>query len=126
MFSYFPFFAVINNFPQGYGVYIFFATMMVLSIPFLYLLLPETKNVPLYVFSSILSASTCYNVHSYSEEMDRLFAPGLKPWRAYDVVMADVRAVHNSDVYARTASIDSEEKGVGSVEHHEKISANGV
>jgi hypothetical protein len=43
-------FTIINNFLQGYGVYIFFATMMMLSIPFMYFLLPETKNVPLYVF----------------------------------------------------------------------------
>jgi len=92
---------------MGYGVYIFFATMMILSIPYLYLLLPETKNVPL-------------------EEMDRLFAPGLKPWKAYKVVMADVRATHDSDVYAHSTSIDLEEKGVGSVEHHEKASANDV
>lgn len=92
---------------MGYGVYIFFATMMILSIPYLYLLLPETKNVPL-------------------EEMDRLFAPGLKPWKANKVVMADVRAARGSDVYPRSASMDSEEKGVGSVEHHEQTSGHGA
>ena len=43
-------FTIIDNFLQGYGVYIFFATMMMLSLPYLYFLLPETKNVPLYVF----------------------------------------------------------------------------
>jgi len=92
---------------MGYGVYIFFATMMMLSIPYLYFLLPETKNVPL-------------------EEMNRLFAPGLKPWKAYKVVMADVRAIHGSDVYVHSASMDSEEKGVGSVEHNEKASVNDM
>jgi len=31
----------------GYGVYIFFAAFTTLSIPFIFFLLPETKNVPL-------------------------------------------------------------------------------
>lgn len=30
---------------MGWGVYIFFATMMVLSVPYIVFLLPETKNV---------------------------------------------------------------------------------
>jgi hypothetical protein len=58
--------------------------------------------------------------------MDRLFAPGLKPWKANKVVMADVRAARGSDVYPRSASMDSEEKGVGSIEHHEQTSGHGV
>jgi len=89
---------------MGYGVYIFFATMMVISIPFIFFFLPETKNVPL-------------------DEMNRLFAPGLKAWRANKVVMADVRAIHNTDVYADSPSLDTEEKGHGSVEHHERASS---
>ncbi|KAF8157112.1 MFS quinate transporter QutD [Crassisporium funariophilum] len=52
---------------MGYGVYLFFATLMVLSTFYVFLLLPETKQVPL-------------------ERIDELFAPGLKPWRAYDFV----------------------------------------
>ncbi|KAJ7498073.1 general substrate transporter [Mycena galericulata] len=56
---------------MGYGVYIFFASLMVVSIPYVYFILPETKQIPL-------------------ERMEELFAPGMKPWRAHDIVMARV------------------------------------
>ncbi|KAJ7609040.1 general substrate transporter [Roridomyces roridus] len=56
---------------MGYGVYIFFATLMVLNMPFIFFILPETKQVPL-------------------ERMEELFAPGMKPWKAHDIVMARV------------------------------------
>lgn len=46
--------------PSGCGVYYFFASMMILSIPFVYFLIPETKGIPL-------------------ESMDRLF--DIKPVR---------------------------------------------
>lgn len=62
-------------------------------------------------------------VDSYNE-MNQLFAPGLKPWQANKAVMANVCAAHDLDIYVHIASMDSEEKGVGSVEHNEK--ANGV
>ena len=55
---------------RGFGVYLFFATMQVLSIPFIVLLLPETKGIPL-------------------EAMDRLWAQK-NTWRAQKVVMAEV------------------------------------
>ncbi|KAF2653278.1 general substrate transporter [Lophiostoma macrostomum CBS 122681] len=32
---------------MGYGVYFFFASLMILSIPFVYFLIPETKSIPL-------------------------------------------------------------------------------
>ena len=32
---------------SGCGVYFFFATMMILSIPFVFFLIPETKGIPL-------------------------------------------------------------------------------
>ncbi|KAF9455847.1 general substrate transporter [Collybia nuda] len=56
---------------MGYGVYMFFASLMVLSIFYVYFILPETKQVPL-------------------ERMEELFAPGLKPWRAHTVVMGRI------------------------------------
>ncbi|KAJ7066773.1 general substrate transporter [Mycena belliarum] len=56
---------------MGFGVYIFFATLMVISIPFVYFILPETKQVPL-------------------ERMEELFEPGMKPWKAHAIVMARV------------------------------------
>jgi len=56
---------------NGYGVFIFFATMMILSVVFVFFLVPETKSVPL-------------------ERMDRLFE--IKPvWRANETVLAEVR-----------------------------------
>ena len=55
---------------MGYGVYFFFASLMILSIPFVYFLIPETKSVPL-------------------EAMDRLFE--IKPARnANKVIMAEL------------------------------------
>ncbi|KAJ7483330.1 general substrate transporter [Mycena latifolia] len=56
---------------MGYGVYIFFATLMVVSVPFVYFILPETKQIPL-------------------ERMEELFEPGMKPWKAHGIVMARV------------------------------------
>ncbi|KAK5635582.1 hypothetical protein RRF57_011294 [Xylaria bambusicola] len=55
----------------GYGVYFFFASLMILSIIFVFFLVPETKGVPL-------------------EAMDRLFET--KPvWRAHSKIMDSLR-----------------------------------
>lgn len=62
---------------HGYGVYLFFATMQVLSVFYVALLLPETRNIPL-------------------EEMDRLFAQKNK-WTANKVVMAELKREHALD-----------------------------
>jgi hypothetical protein len=45
----------LNMGSNGEGVYFFFASMMILSIPFVFFLIPETKGIPL-------------------ESMDRLFS----------------------------------------------------
>ena len=56
---------------MGYGVYFFFASLMILSIIFVYFLIPETKGVPL-------------------ESMDQLF--DIKPvWRAHGQMLAQLR-----------------------------------
>ncbi|KAH8657985.1 general substrate transporter [Xylariales sp. PMI_506] len=56
---------------MGYGVYFFFASLMLLSAIFVYFLIPETKSLPL-------------------EAMDRLFE--IKPvWKANEVVMEELR-----------------------------------
>ncbi|KAF2145129.1 uncharacterized protein K452DRAFT_244794, partial [Aplosporella prunicola CBS 121167] len=61
---------------MGYGVYFFFASLMLLSVVFVYFLLPETKAVPL-------------------ENMDRLFQ--IKPCRkANSVVMAELKEMEES------------------------------
>ncbi len=57
---------------MSYGVYFFFASLMILSVPFVYFLIPETKSIPL-------------------EAMDRLFQ--YKPLRkANSAIMAELRA----------------------------------
>lgn len=58
--------------PSGCGVYFFFASMMILSIVFVFFLIPETKSIPL-------------------ESMDRLFAA--KPiWKANQIILDEDRA----------------------------------
>ncbi|KAM0720877.1 hypothetical protein Q7P37_003162 [Cladosporium fusiforme] len=72
-----------NMGPSGCGVYFFFASMMILSIVFVYFLVPETKSIPL-------------------ESMDRLFAT--KPVRkANAIILEEDRAReeefrHDADV----------------------------
>ncbi|THU92999.1 general substrate transporter [Dendrothele bispora CBS 962.96] len=63
---------------MGYGVYLFFASLMILSVFYVYFLLPETKQVPL-------------------ERMNELFAPDVRAWNAHEIVMSRVR-----DGYATT------------------------
>jgi hypothetical protein len=55
--------------------------------------------------------------------MDRLFAPGLKPWNANKVVMAEVRAIRGFGNYAHEPSIDSEEKGSNHKAHSSFVDA---
>lgn len=57
---------------MGYGVYFFFASLMLCSIVFVFFLLPETKGVPL-------------------ESMDRLFGKDLKARSAHKIVMRELR-----------------------------------
>ncbi|KAH8597856.1 MFS quinate transporter QutD [Bisporella sp. PMI_857] len=55
---------------MGYGVYFFFASLMLCSVVFIWFLIPETKGVPL-------------------EAMDRIFE--LPPRKAHKIVMAELR-----------------------------------
>ena len=56
---------------MGYGVYFFFASLMILSVPFVYFFIPETKSIPL-------------------EAMDRLFQ--YRPLRkANSAIMEELR-----------------------------------
>ena len=59
---------------MGAGVWFFFATMQLLSIPFVFFLLPETKSVPL-------------------EQMDQLFDRSLAPRLAHETVMANLQLI---------------------------------
>lgn len=56
---------------MDYGIYFFFATLAILSIPFVYFFLPETKGVAL-------------------EDMDRLFDSRLPARRAHKIILAQV------------------------------------
>lgn len=53
---------------MGYGVYLFFASLMMCSIIFVFFLLPETKGIPL-------------------ESMDTLFSKELQPRKAHNILM---------------------------------------
>ncbi|KAF4127031.1 Sugar (and other) transporter [Geosmithia morbida] len=56
----------------GYGVYFFFASLMLLSVAFVFFFIPETKSIPL-------------------ESMDRLFE--FKPtWRANKILMGELHS----------------------------------
>ncbi|KAK0111493.1 hypothetical protein ONS95_001848 [Cadophora gregata] len=57
---------------MGYRVYFFFASLMICSIVFVWVLLPETKGVPL-------------------ESMDRLFSKDLKPRHAHRIVLVELK-----------------------------------
>ncbi|KAF8533357.1 putative quinate permease [Trichophaea hybrida] len=63
---------------MGYGVYLFFASLMILSAPYVYFLVPETKGVPL-------------------EDMDKLFGKDVRPWNAHKKIMHDVRQRNGLD-----------------------------
>ncbi|TKA83846.1 Quinate permease [Friedmanniomyces simplex] len=82
---------------SGCGVYFFFASMMILSIPFVYFLIPETKGIPL-------------------ESMDRLFE--IRPIRKAHAT------IHAEDA-AREAEFRLDAEGAGlsvakeKLEHHE-------
>lgn len=79
--------------PSGCGVYYFFASMMLLSIPFVYFLIPETKGIPL-------------------ESMDRLFA--IRPCSTAN------RIVHDEDA-AREEEFRHDVEGAGLSVAKEKL-----
>ncbi|KAK4229232.1 quinate permease [Podospora fimiseda] len=73
-----------------YGVYFFFASLMLLSIVFVFFFVPETKSIPL-------------------EEMDRLFA--IKPvHRANEILMAELSVRNAGAEAAEDSSSSTNEK----------------
>ncbi len=70
-----------------YGVYFFFASLMLISIVFVFFYVPETKSIPL-------------------EQMDRLFE--IKPVRKANKVLMEELGFH--DAAAEDASLSTEEK----------------
>lgn len=48
---------------MSYGVYFFFASLMILSVPFVYLLIPETKGVPLEKMDELFDIKPTAKAH---------------------------------------------------------------
>jgi magnesium-transporting ATPase (P-type) len=57
---------------MGYGVYFFFASLMIISVFFVWFFIPETKRIPL-------------------EAMDKLFSRSIPARKAHGIVMRDLR-----------------------------------
>ncbi|KAI5450792.1 hypothetical protein NCC49_002798 [Naganishia albida] len=77
---------------MSYGVYLFFACLMVLSVPFVYFFVRETSEIPL-------------------ERMNELFDPEIKAWRAHGVIMNRMReAQENGETGAREENGSIEQK----------------
>jgi len=68
---------------MGYGVYLFFATLMICAAIYVWFLVPETKGIPL-------------------EAMDRLFSKNFPARKAHAIVLAEVK---EADVEFRRNSI---------------------
>jgi hypothetical protein len=76
---------------MSYGVYFFFASMMLCSVVFVWFLIPETKGIPL-------------------EAMDRLFSSKEFPARkAHKIILAELRA---EDQDFRRLSVNNEKENV--------------
>lgn len=48
---------------MSYGVYFFFASLMILSIPFVYFLIPETKGIPLEHMDELFAVRNTRKAH---------------------------------------------------------------
>ena len=75
---------------MGYGVYMFFASLMILSVIFVYFLLPETKNIPL-------------------EGIDRLFDRRLKASQAHRIVWEELEQEEAALRVGLTQGMEKEE-----------------
>ncbi|KAF2127322.1 general substrate transporter [Dothidotthia symphoricarpi CBS 119687] len=53
---------------MGYGVYFFFASLMILSVPFVYFLIPETKGVPLERMDELFEIKPAVKAHGIMME----------------------------------------------------------
>lgn len=79
---------------MGYGVYFLFASLMILSVFFVYFLMPETKGIPL-------------------ESMDRLFE--IKPPRnAHGILVEELR--REEEEFRGAARLGDEKDDVNYIE----------
>ncbi|KAK9380000.1 quinate permease [Kockiozyma suomiensis] len=88
---------------MGYGVFLFFAALQLLSAVYVFFLVPETKGVPL-------------------EQIDLLFAKGLAPRKAHKEVMSRLREM-DEDTRREVVDIAEEKTGSDFVEdtNNEKV-----
>ncbi|KAH8671662.1 general substrate transporter [Xylariales sp. PMI_506] len=84
---------------MGYGVYMLFASLTILSLPFVYFLIPETKAVPL-------------------EYMDRLLE--VKPVSRANKVVLDELRLHDQEFRQNAKGVDFTEHK-NDVEHRENV-----
>lgn len=75
---------------MGYGVYMLFAALMILSVVFVYFLIPETKNIPL-------------------EGIDRLFDRRLKASQAHKIVWEELAQEEEALRVGLTHGMEKEE-----------------
>lgn len=70
-----------------YGIFFFFASIALLSIPFVYFFVPETKGIPL-------------------EEIDKLFKKGTPARRAHTIVNEELKRVSDKDIISGSTNGD--------------------
>jgi len=87
---------------MGYGVYFFFAALMIWGAAFVYFLIPETKNIPL-------------------EGIDRLFDRRLTAHKAHRVVWAELQAEEEALRVGLTAGSLKDDVSQQQIEHSEKV-----
>ena len=73
---------------MSYGVYFFFASLMILSVPFVYFLIPETKGIPLERMDELFEIKPTSKAHGIMlerlREMDAVRDVGLFEEKAKD------------------------------------------
>lgn len=72
-----------------YGVFFFFASLMILSVIFIYFLVPETKSIPL-------------------EHMDRLFQ--MRPLRKANAIIMEELRIQDEEYRRNAEGVDLREK----------------
>ena len=60
---------------MSYGVYFFFASLMILSVPFVYFLIPETKGIPLERMDELFEINPTHKAHGIMLERLREMEP---------------------------------------------------
>jgi hypothetical protein len=82
---------------MGFGVYLFFASMMIVSIPIVWLIVPETSGIAL-------------------ESMTPLFE--LPPRKAHGIIMARAQTAQDDRAAAANQREGEDEKGIESREEY--------